>query len=106
MLNQPSQYDLNAPDELCTHTQEAIREKKRSPARTAGKTLTPLKVFSKEVPQGLDIDAATKLASQMGMTTAQLLSGTELPKATIAQKYVYGQPLVDDEKLRQIPTNM
>jgi hypothetical protein len=42
----------------------------------------------------------------MGMTTAQFLSGAELPKAAISLKYVHGQPLVGDEKLRQMPTNM
>jgi hypothetical protein len=62
-------------------------------------------VFS-EVPQGLDMDEAVKLAAQMNITVAELIGGTELPKAAIAQKYVHGQPLVDDEKLRQMPTNM
>jgi hypothetical protein len=37
---------------------------------------------------------------------AKLLGGAELPKAAIARKYVYGQPLVDDEKLRQMPRNL
>jgi hypothetical protein len=67
---------------------------------------SPLKVFSEEVPQGLDMDEAAKLAAQMSVTTAQLLSGAELPKAAIAQKYICGQPLVDDEKFRQMPINM
>jgi hypothetical protein len=66
----------------------------------------PLKVFSEEVPQGLDMDEAAKVAAQMGMTTAELLGGAELPKAAIAWKYVHGQPLVDDEKLRKMPTNL
>jgi hypothetical protein len=35
---------------------------------------------------------------------AELLGGAELPNAAIARKYVYGQSLVDDEKLRQMPT--
>jgi hypothetical protein len=30
----------------------------------------------------------------------------KITKAPIEQKYVYGQPLVDDEKLRQMPTNL
>jgi hypothetical protein len=67
---------------------------------------SPLKVFSEEVPQGLNMDEAMKLAAAMSMTTADLLSGAELPKAAIARKYVHGKPLVDEEKLRQMPTNM
>jgi hypothetical protein len=42
----------------------------------------------------------------MGMTMAQLLSGAKLPNAAIAWKYVHGQLLVGDEKLRQMPTHM
>jgi hypothetical protein len=42
----------------------------------------------------------------MNITVAELLRGAELPKAAIAQKYVYGQPLVDDEKLHQMQTNL
>jgi hypothetical protein len=62
-------------------------------------------VFS-EVPQGLDMDEAVKLAAQMNITVAELLGSAELPKAAIAWKYVYAQPLVDNEKLRQMPTNL
>jgi hypothetical protein len=66
----------------------------------------PLKVFSEEAPQGLDMDEATKLAAQMGITTAELLGGTVLPKVAIARKYVHGQPLVNDKKLHKMPTNL
>jgi hypothetical protein len=52
------------------------------------------------------MDEAVKLAVQMNITVAELLGGAELPKATIAQKYVYGQLLVDNEKLRQMPINL
>jgi hypothetical protein len=62
-------------------------------------------VFS-EVPQGLDMDKAVRLAAQMNIIMAELLGGAELPKAAIARKYVYGQPLVDNEKLCQMPTMM
>jgi hypothetical protein len=57
-----------------------------------------------EVPQGLDMDEDVRLAAQMNITMAELLGGAELPKASIARKYVYGKPLVDDKKLRQMPT--
>jgi hypothetical protein len=50
------------------------------------------------------MDEAMRLAAQMNITVAELLGGAELPKAAIARKYVYGQPLVDDEKLHQMPT--
>jgi hypothetical protein len=64
---------------------------------------SPLQVFS-EVPQGLDMDEAMRLAAQMNITVAEFLGGAKLPKAAIARKYVYGQSLVDDEKLHQMPT--
>jgi hypothetical protein len=64
---------------------------------------SPLQLAS-EVPQGLDMDEDVRLAAQMNITVAELLGGAELPKAPIARKYVYGQPLVDDEKLREMPT--
>jgi hypothetical protein len=63
-------------------------------------------VFFKEVPHGLDMDEAAKLAAQMNITMDELLGGAELPKAAIVRKYVYGQPLVDNEKLHQMPTNL
>jgi hypothetical protein len=50
------------------------------------------------------MDEAVRLAAQMNINVAELLGGAELPKAPIARKYVYGQPLVDDEKLREMPT--
>jgi hypothetical protein len=75
-------------------------------ARTAGKTIDPPLQVSSEVPQGLDMDEAARLAAQMNITVAELLGGEELPKAPIARKYVYGQPLLDDEKLREMPTMM
>jgi hypothetical protein len=42
----------------------------------------------------------------MNITVAELLDGAELPKAPLARQYVYGQPLVDAEKLREMPTMM
>jgi hypothetical protein len=52
------------------------------------------------------MDEAVRLAAQMNITVAKLLGGTELPKAPLARQYVYGQPLVDTEKLREMPTMM
>jgi hypothetical protein len=52
------------------------------------------------------MDEAVKLAAQMNITVAKLLGDAELPKAAIAQKYVYEHPLVDDEELHQMPTNL
>jgi hypothetical protein len=47
---------------------------------------SPLKVLSEDVPQQhqVNMDVATELAAQMGMTMAQFLGGAELPKAAIA----------------------
>jgi hypothetical protein len=66
-------------------------------------------VLSEDVPQQQhqeNIDEAAKLAAQMGMKVADLLGGADLPKAVVVQKYVHGQPLVSNEKLRQLPTHM
>jgi hypothetical protein len=52
------------------------------------------------------MDEAVRLVAQMNITVAELLGGTKLPKAPLARQYVYGQPLVDAEKLREMPTMM
>jgi hypothetical protein len=52
------------------------------------------------------MDEAMRLEAQMNITMAELLGGAELPKAPIARQYVYGQPLVDAEKLREMPIMM
>jgi hypothetical protein len=52
------------------------------------------------------MDEAVRLAAQRNIIVAKLLGGAELPKATLAQQYVYGQPLVNAEKLREMPTMM
>jgi hypothetical protein len=52
------------------------------------------------------MDEAVRLAAQMNISMAELLGGAELPKAPLARQYVYGQPLVDAEKLREMPTMM
>jgi hypothetical protein len=107
MLNQPSKDQLNAPDDYARTLKKQYQKRDVPQLRQQAKqSIPPLKVFSKEVPQGLDMDEDAKLAAQMGMTMAQLLSGAELPKAAIAWKYVHGQPLVDNENLHQMPTHM
>jgi hypothetical protein len=50
------------------------------------------------------MDKTVRLVAQMNITVAELLGGAELSKAPIAWKYVYGQPLVDDEKLCEMLT--
>jgi hypothetical protein len=52
------------------------------------------------------MDEAVRLAAQMNISVAELLGGAELPKAPLAWQYVYWQPLVDAEKLHEMPTNM
>ena len=53
-------------------------------------------------------DGAAKLAAEMGVTVAQLLSSQDniLPVLPVAPKYVPGLPLVSEEKLPQLPTHM
>jgi hypothetical protein len=66
-------------------------------------------VLSEDVPhqqQQVNMDEAVKLEAQMGMKIADLLGGTDLPKAAVARKYVHGQPLVSNKKLCQLPTHM
>jgi hypothetical protein len=45
---------------------------------------SPLKVFSKVVPQEVNMDEAALLAAQMGVTVADLLGGADLPKVVVA----------------------
>jgi hypothetical protein len=78
MLNEPSQYMKNAPDDY-TRTLKKQYEKSDVPQlEQQAKQLTPLQVFS-GVPQGLDMDEAVRLAAQMNIIVAELLGGTELP---------------------------
>jgi hypothetical protein len=59
----------------------------------------PLKVFSEDVPQQVNMEESTKLATQMGLTIADLLGGAELPKTVLARKYVHRQHFISDETL-------
>jgi hypothetical protein len=46
------------------------------------------------------------LARSQGLTVGQLLGVDEIPKAEIAWKYVYGEPLVRPEQIPGLPTQM
>jgi hypothetical protein len=76
MLNQPPQYILNAKDDY-TRTLKKQYEKRRDVPQLgphAKLSISPLQVSS-EVPQGLDMDEAVRLAAQMNITVAELLGG-------------------------------
>ena len=76
----------------------------------AKQSIPPLKVLSKDVPQAQqqDLVEAAKLAAAMGVTVAELLGSQDdkLPMADVAPTYVPGKPLVNEQKLKQLPTQM
>ena len=51
---------------------------------------------------------AAKLAASMDVSVEQLLSSQDntLPFGDIAPKFVYGEDLVSDERLKELPTHM
>ena len=67
-------------------------------------------MLSKDVPQAeqQDLGEAAKLAAAMGVTVAELLGSEDdkLPMADVAPTYVPGKPLVSEQKLKQLPTQM
>jgi hypothetical protein len=64
MLNQPSEDQLNAPDDY-TRTLKKQYEKRDVPqlGQEAKQPVPPLKVFFEEFPQGLNMDEAAKLVA-------------------------------------------
>ena len=71
-------------------------------------SIPPLEVLSTIDPQQQDMEAATKLAADMGVTIAELLGSQDddLPKAPVVPTYVLGMPFVTQEKRAQLPTSM
>jgi hypothetical protein len=120
LLKQPSQDELNKADDYTRTITKQIKKIKTSTSargkrdvpqlgEQANQSIPHLKVLPEDVPQqqGVDMKTVTALAAQMGVSVEQLLSDTvELPKAVVARRYVRGEPLVSDEKYRQLPTHL
>ena len=62
-------------------------------------SIPPLKVFP-------DKDVYNDIASDLGISVAQLIGDADIPKADLAWKFVLGQPLVRPEQVRHLPTQM
>ena len=131
-LNTKSQYELHhKPDDYLRTLQKEVEKSKSSKSASGGESsksasvkrrdvsqlgeqakqsIPPLNVLSEDVPQVLqqDMEQAAKLAAAMGVTVAELLGSQDdkLPKADVVPTYVPGKPLVSNEKLEQLPTEM
>ena len=57
---------------------------------------------------GYDMDEAVKLAASLNITVDELLSSQKLtvPVGDIAPKFVYGEDLVSEKRLSELPTHM
>ena len=53
-----------------------------------------------------DKDVYNDIASNLGISVAQLIGDADIPKADLAWKFVPGQPLVRPEQVRHLPTQM
>jgi hypothetical protein len=61
---------------------------------------TPLNIFKDSTEE------MKRLASQLGMTIAQLMGEEDIPKAELAYKYAVTEPLVRAGKVPHLPTKM
>ena len=57
---------------------------------------------------GYDVEETMKLAASLNITVEELLSDQELkvPVGDIAPKFVYGEDLVSEKRLSELPTHM
>jgi hypothetical protein len=83
-VNQPSQYELNKPDDYTRILKQQYEKTDVPQFRQQAKQSIPLEVFSEVVPPELNMDEIVLLAAQMGVTVADLLGGADLPKAVVA----------------------
>jgi hypothetical protein len=103
MLTQPSQYELNKPDDYkrCLDKQvDAIEEAKARSARGkrdvaqlgahAKKLVSPLKVFASDAGGSVTQPSHYKFAAEASLTLSQLMT-RDIPTAPLAWKYEKGE---------------
>jgi hypothetical protein len=120
MFTQPSQYELNKPDDYkhCLDKQvEAIQEGKKTSATASGKrdvaqlgeqakkSISPLKVFASDAGGSVAQPSHYDFANEAGLTLSQLLEG-DIPTAPLAWRYEKGKSLIPPEKEETLSTQM
>jgi hypothetical protein len=120
MLTQPSEYELNKPDDYkrCLDKQVDAKEEanntiaiargKRDVAQLgaqAKKLISPLKVFASDAGGSVAQPSHYDFATDGGLTLSQLMY-EDIPKASVARQYEKGKSLVPSEIERNLPTQM
>jgi hypothetical protein len=120
MLTQPSQYELNKPDDYkrCLDKQvQAIQEAKNTSATARGKrdvaqlgeqakkSVSPLKVFASDAGGSVAQPSPYDFVNEAGLTLSQLLEG-DIPTAPLAWRYEKGKSLIPPQKEGILSTQM
>jgi hypothetical protein len=120
MLTQPSQYELNKPDDYKRYLDKQVDAKeeanktsatareKRDVAQLgaqAKKSISPLKVFASDAGGSVAQPSHYDFADDAGLTLSQLMY-EDIPKTPVAQQYEKGKSLVPPEIERNLPTQI
>ena len=100
--NRPSDYDRSI-----TKSFNAMQRSRSSSA--SGKKIPQLGEQENQSCPPLNVDVAEEykdIASSLGITVAQLIGNEDIPKADVAWKFAFGQPLVRPEQVPHLPTQM
>jgi hypothetical protein len=118
MLIQPSQYELNKPDDYKRYLDKQVDAKeeanktsatargKRDVAQLGSQTkksISPLKVFASDAGGSVAQPSHADFAAEAGLTLSQLMN-EDIPKAPVARQYEKGKSLVPPEIERNLPT--
>jgi hypothetical protein len=120
MLTQPSQYELNKPDDYKCYLDkqvDAIEEAKKASATARGKrdvaqlraqakkSISLLKVFASDAGGSVAQPSHYDFVADAGLTLSQLMTG-DIPKAPLAWKYEKRKSLVPPGKEENLSTQM
>jgi hypothetical protein len=120
MLTQPSQYELNKPDDYkrCLDKQVDAKEEGNKTSATARgkrdvaqlgaqtkKSISLLKVFASDAGGSVAQPNPADFAAEAGLTLSQLMY-EDIPKAPVARQYEKGKSLVPPEIEINLPTQM
>jgi hypothetical protein len=120
MLTQPSQYELNKPDDYkrCLDKQVDVKEeanKKSTTARGkrdvaqlrahAKKSISLLKVFASDAGGSVAQPSHADFVADAGLTLSQLMY-EDIPKASVARQYEKGKSLVPPKIKRNLTTQI
>jgi hypothetical protein len=119
-LNQPSQYDLNKPDDYTRSLYKQVEASKTRSTSASGKrdvaqlgeqakqSVSPLKVFASYAGGSVSQPSQRHVqvfANDAGLTLSQLMSG-DIPTGPLAWKYEKGKSLAPPEKEKTLPSQM